>query len=126
MVLSAHYNTRNYQVDCLQIAKIRYNTYVLNVYERYCLMSIIAFVAVFVVFKFVVTWVTIMSLITLFSPSTAWKIRVLWGRLRGKLSHIPEQPPTWNRQVRIGSLITFPICLIVLAFFVRSLLPVLT
>lgn len=86
-------------------------------------MSIVMFVAVFVVFKFIVTWLTIMSLITLFSPSTAWKMRVLWGRLRGTLNHIPEQPNTWNQQVRLYSAVTFPVCLIILAFFVQSLLP---
>ncbi|MGJ3240915.1 MAG: hypothetical protein ACFE0Q_19560 [Anaerolineae bacterium] len=89
-------------------------------------MNLFGFVVVFVVLKFILTWIAIISLVLLIAPDTAWQFRVLWQRWRGTLDHIPSQPPTWKRTVRLSSLIALPCCLILLALFAQALLPAIT
>jgi len=89
-------------------------------------MSIIGFIAIFVVLKFIITWIAIFSLVMLISPNTAWKMRVLWGKLQNNHHMMTDPPASWRQRVRIGSLIMLPICLTLLALFARALLPVLT
>lgn len=74
-----------------------------------------------IVVKISVTWLAIISLVTLISPQTAWQVRVLWGRLRGTLDTLPDAPAGWLRQTRIMSALVLPVCTILLVYWVRAL-----
>ncbi|MEL6306529.1 MAG: hypothetical protein AAFV98_03740 [Chloroflexota bacterium] len=76
---------------------------------------------VLVFIKISVTWLAIISLVTLISPQTVWQIRVLWGRLRGTLDTFPDAPPAWLRQARLLSALVLPMCTVLLVYWVRAL-----
>ena len=74
-----------------------------------------------IIVKISVTWLAIVSLVTLLSPRTAWQVRVLWGRLRGTLDTLPDAPTAWLRQARILSALILPVCTLLLVYWVRAL-----